>query len=440
LPTGDVFDEARFIQSGSLVDNWFNDRGFRFQVTICEDIWAWPDRAGRSQYVENPIEKLTPKQTKNTDLVLNLSASPFYFQKHETRKYLCEKTAKKFKAPMIYANLVGAQDEIIFDGASFAVDKTGKEIIRCKSFEEDLQCVDLDRPSRAIGVTEQKNKRVKQVQKNKIDQIRAAAVLGLRDFVKKTGFRKVHLGLSGGIDSALVAALAAEAIGPENVTCIEGPFNAKESGLWAKVLSKNLNTNFQHLRINEAYEELKKSIDQQFALEKMSVVHENLQARLRNILLMAFANFHESLLLGCSNKSELACGYATLYGDLAGALLPIGDLTKTQIYELADSFNSNSEVIPSEIIQRAPTAELRPNQKDSDSLPQYSVLDQSVLKIVEHDGQTKSEIDQWLLSKLVSTEFKRWQSPPILKLSTRSFGRGRRWPIAVNYLRNPKQN
>lgn len=417
LPTGDVFDEARFIENGSMEDNFFKINGKQIFLTICEDIWAWEER-GSSRYKENPITKI---KGKKVDLVVNLSASPFYPNKNKDRYQLVKKTAQYFKAPMIYLNMVGAQDEIIFDGDSFALDAKGKELIRCHSFEQDFQILDLD-------------KKVKPKKKNLLpsEALRKALVLGVRDFCEKSGLKHVHLGLSGGVDSALVACLAVEALGEKNVTgiSIPGPFTSELSLKLAQKLAQNLKIEFFETPITESYEQIQKNLEKSFKINKFSVVNENLQARLRGLTLMAFSNHRNSLLLVTSNKSELACGYATLYGDLCGGLAPIGDLLKKQIYELCDLYNEKSELIPQEILTRAPTAELRANQKDEDSLPPYSKLDQSVKNIVENCDETKSPTDEWVLQALMKSEFKRWQAPPILKVSKHSFGRGRRWPIA----------
>ncbi|KYG68902.1 NAD+ synthase [Bdellovibrio bacteriovorus] len=419
LPTGDVFDEARFIQPGDLSKNYFTWKGKKFFLTICEDIWGWPDKEGRSPYVVNPLAKV---KKQKIDMVINLSASPYFVGKMKQREYVVSKTAQYFKAPMMYVNLVGAQDEIIFDGASFVIDKKGKKVLTCQSFEEDINVIDIDtmevwNKTPKIDVTE---------------ELRRALVLGIRDFCAKTGMKKVHLGLSGGIDSAVVAALAVDALGPSNVTTIglPGPFNAEKSLTLAKDLAKNLGVEFKVVEIGPMYDQVVKGLEKGIDLKDFGLVHENLQARLRGLTLMAFSNKENSMLLTTGNKSEYAAGYSTLYGDMCGGLAPLGDLTKEQVYALARYYNQQGEVIPEEIITRAPSAELRPNQKDQDSLPPYEDLDKSVAYLVERSGPAKTETDKWLLPVLMRTEFKRWQAPPILKVSPHSFGRGRRYPIA----------
>lgn len=419
LPTGDVFDEARFIESGSMANNFFTYKGKKIFLTICEDIWAWEDSKGRSIYPENPLLKF---KGKKVDLVLNQSASPFYSGKLEVRKELVRKTAQLMKAPMIYANLVGAQDEIIFDGASFCLDAKGKLLMQSLPFEEDLNVVDFGKNEGGL----------RHLQTNKAEILRRALVLGIRDFCKKTGLAKVHLGLSGGIDSALVACLAVDALGPGQVRTIALPtqFNAKESTDLARQLAKNLGTDFIEVPIQTMFETAKSEIDKAFGIKEFGLVHENMQARLRGLTLMSFSNLENSLLLATSNKSEAAAGYATLYGDMCGGLAPIGDLTKEQVVALCELYNADSELIPRRIIDRPPSAELRPNQKDEDSLPPYKDLDQSVVNLVENNGAVKTATDRCLLPMIMKSEFKRWQMAPILKLSKHSFGRGRRYPVA----------
>lgn len=419
LPTGDVFDEARFIESGSMRNNFFTFNGYRILVTICEDIWAWPDSSGQSQYSHNPILDFKGEQV---DLIVNQSASPFFDDKLKIRKKLVQQTAQLLKAPMVYVNLVGAQDEIIFDGASFALDAKGKTLLQSASFEEDLNILDLKK---------MEGTRVPSISSSH-ENLRRALVLGIKDFCEKSGLQKVHLGLSGGVDSALVACLATDALGPSRVTGVALPsqFNSPDSLKLAKKLADNLGIRFLEVPIQSAYEAAKKTIDHAFDVESFGLIHENLQARIRGMLLMALANKENSLLLMTANKSEMAAGYSTLYGDMCGGLAPIGDLTKRQVYALCAIYNAERELIPETILTRAPSAELRPNQKDQDSLPPYDDLDASVDRLVRDCGSVKTQTDQWLYKALLRSEFKRWQAPPVLKTSKHSFGRGRRYPIA----------
>lgn len=419
LPTGDVFDEARFIETGSLQNNYLEFNGRRFFVTICEDIWAWPDEKGLSPYGKNPIAEVARKKV---DMVLNLSASPFFPGKLKKREYMTKRTAAYFKAPILYANMVGAQDEVIYDGGSFVLDKTGKAVLRCQQFEEDLNVINLDtlKPWAQAPVL------------TGAELLRNALVLGIRDFARKTGLQKMHLGLSGGIDSAVVACLAVDAIGAANVAgiALPGPFSAGESFELAEKLAKNLQISFSSLSIVSTYKAVVSELEKTMGLKEFNVTHENLQARLRGLVLMAYSNKENSMLLTTGNKSEYATGYSTLYGDMCGGLAPIGDLTKKQVYELAELYNEQLELIPERIIHRPPTAELRENQKDQDSLPPYDELDRAVVQLVEKSAPAKNKTEKWLLPVIMRNEFKRWQAPPILKVSQHSFGRGRRFPIA----------
>jgi NAD+ synthase (glutamine-hydrolysing) len=419
LPTGDVFDEARFIEPGDLTKNQFQFKGKNFFLTICEDIWAWEDEKGYSFYAKNPLENI---HLRDIDLVVNLSASPWFLGKEKLRRRVALKTAKHFKAPILYANLVGAQDEIIFDGASFILDPSNKVLMKCRAFEEDLNVFDLE--SREVWA--------KTAEVLEIEKLRKALVLGLQDFCGKVGIKKVHLGLSGGVDSAVVACLAVDALGAAHVRAfaLPGPYSSPRSRRLAELLSKNLKLEISAIDITPAYKLLAQQLEEELGLDRFGVTHENLQSRLRGLVLMAYGNQTGSLLLTTGNKSEYATGYATLYGDMCGGLAPIGDLTKKQVYELAEYYNIHDEIIPAKIISRPPTAELRPNQKDQDSLPPYDQLDLAVTNIVEKSKAAKTPTEKWLIQRLVQTEFKRWQAAPILKVSSHSFGRGRRWPLA----------
>lgn len=419
LPTGDVFDEARFIEAGDMKRNFFSWKGRRFLLTICEDIWAWPDAEGRTPYKVNPLTQLPRKKV---DLIINLSASPWFPGKIDLRQRVASKTARHFKAPLMYVNLVGGQDEIIFDGRSFLLDRQGKKRAECQAFHEDLNVVELESfeawsPS---------------YPPEGVEELRQGLILGLRDFAEKTGFKKAHLGLSGGIDSAVVACLAADAFGPSKVRAfaMPGPFSAPESLALAKELAEKVGTGFEVLPIESLYQSAKQLCESQWQIKEMSVVQENIQSRLRGLLLMAYANKESSLLLTTGNKCEYATGYATLYGDMCGGLAPIGDLTKEQVYALARHYNREGTLIPERIITRPPTAELRPNQKDQDTLPSYDVLDRAVIQMIEMGKPAKTSVEKWLVGQMFKTEFKRWQGAPILKASSHAFGRGRRFPIA----------
>ena len=338
------------------------------------------------------------------------------------RRMVVEKTAKHLKSPVMYVNMVGGQDEIIYDGASFVVDKAGKTLACGKRFEEDITLFDLD--------TLKGDKQEKPLKLE--EHLYGALKLGLQDYVRKTGFKKVHLGLSGGIDSAFLAALACDALGPENVLGITmpGPFNAPESKSLAEILAKNLKMKVINLPITETYQASLKTLHKTFGEFEFGLTNENMQARIRGMLLMSISNRDNSMLLSTSNKSETATGYATLYGDMCGGLAPLADLLKNEVYALSRYVNRESELIPVAIIDRAPSAELRPGQKDQDSLPPYDILDRAVENLVELRKPAKTDEEKWLLKQIIRNEFNRWQAPLILKVSAHAFGRGRRMPIA----------
>ena len=418
LPTYDVFDEARHIEPGKIEKNTLTFKGHKILVTVCEDIWAWPVSKGRMRYDRNPIKALK----RDYDLVVNLSASPYTETKWKARQEVVKATAAHLRCPLVYVNMVGAQDELIFDGGSFAVDQKGKLLCQSVHFTEDLNVVDLESGKGGF----------REVDFCEAEKCRQALTLGIRDFADKVGLDQVHLGLSGGIDSAVVACLAADALGPHRVTCIgmPGPFNSPQSLAWSKRLANTLGVNWHEVPIETMYKEVVSGLDGSLGESPFGLMHENVQARLRGMLLMAFSNREGSLLLNTSNKSELAMGYSTLYGDLCGGLAVIGDLLKMQVYELAKHYNSQAELIPNEIIERPPSAELRPNQKDEDTLPPYDQLDRAVAKLVVGAKSPKGDIEKRVLKSLMVSEFKRWQAPPILKVSDHAFGRGRRLPIA----------
>ena len=397
LPSYDIFDEARFFAQGDVRKNVFTLKSKKFLVTICEDIWAWGTKDYPSHYSENPILKITEKKL---DAVINISASPFYSEKLAMRVEVVSKLAKRLKVPIFYTNMVGAQDEVIFDGASFVMNQKSQVVMQAPRFEEALQVFELDS---ARSVLKKAPKKIK----DQVEDRFSALVLGIRDFVRKTGFQKVHLGFSGGIDSAVVAGLAVEALGAENVCglALPGPFSSALSLSLAEKLAKNLNVQILEVSIQNSYDASLKELQSAFGHFEFGVLNENLQSRLRGAFLMAYSNKENSLLLTTGNKSELATGYATLYGDMCGALNPLGDLLKFQVYELARFINSSGELIPNEIIVRAPTAELRPNQKDQDSLPPYDELDRAVRNLVEKSNAPKNKIEHWLNEKLLRSEF-----------------------------------
>lgn len=413
LPNYDVFDEKRHFSPGFISNNILKFKNKKILITICEDIWAWGSKG--KIHTRNPFEKWKTK----VDLILNISASPHSYDKISDREFVVAETAKKLKSPLVYVNQVGAQDEIIFDGGSLAVDAKGKKIFQGKYFEESLEVLDLSKPQ-------------KKFEKPKsLQLLKQALVLGIRDFVQKNNFKKVHLGLSGGIDSALVACLAVEALGARNVVCIAlpGPYSSQMSFDLAMKLAENLGVEFLNIDVNGIYKSFYDELEVSLGIREFGLVHENLQSRIRGSLLMAYSNFKNSLLLTTGNKAEYAMGYATLYGDMCGGLAPIGDLLKSQVVELCRLINSQKQVIPEEIISRPPTAELRENQKDEDSLPPYKQLDPMVEKFIVQNKKPATDLERDIYRRIQLAEFKRKQSAPILRVSDKAFGSGRRYPI-----------
>ena len=426
LPNYDVFDETRYFEPAKQASVW-SWQNLKFGISICEDIWI---EAYHTIYQKNPIEDLI---SQNCDLIINVSASPFETGKVETRKKLIGSLASKYQVPILYANQIGANDQLIFDGNSMIFDKNSNLVNQLKAFQEDHLTIDSD-----ILFQEKSADILASSQSNKYRDLESALVLGTRDYLHKCGFKKAVLGLSGGVDSALVAYLAARALGPENVSAymLASKFTSQDSINDAQILAKNLGINYQSLSIETLHDQLKNLI---VPLEGLA--DENVQPRLRATILMAFANINNAMLLATSNKSEIAVGYSTLYGDTCGAIAVIGDLLKTEVYELVDFINSKEEIIPKSIIKKAPTAELRPDQKDSDSLPEYPILDRIIDAYVSR-LQTVQEIsdqgiDQDLVRRVLNlidgAEYKRQQSPPVLKIAGKAFGAGRRMPVAQGF-------
>lgn len=426
LPNYDIFDEYRYFEPG---------RDFqvaevaekKLAITICEDLW---NIEGKYLYVSDPMQELAKQ---NPDIIINIAASPFSEQQFERRLEVMRFHAKKYQIPVVYVNMTGAQTELIFDGRSMVVMPDGRYKV-LSSFQEDFYVFD----------TEMVFEESPAKPENKIALIHDALVFGIREYFAKLGFTKAVLGLSGGIDSAIVACLACEAIGAKNVSGLLMPskFSSQHSVDDALKLAQNLGMVHEIVSIEKSNDAVEETLKPLFADLPFNVTEENIQARLRAVLLMAYSNKFGHILLNTSNKSEAAIGYGTLYGDMCGGLSAIGDLYKMQVYELAHYINRNSEVIPVNIITKAPSAELRPDQKDSDSLPEYEVLDE-ILKLYIEETQSPADLiargfDKALVArilKLVNTsEYKRYQSPPALRVSTKAFGTGRRLPIAAKYL------
>jgi NAD+ synthetase len=434
LPTYDVFDESRYFEPGP--DAHRTDlvklAGAKVGLSICEDLWNDERLITRRLYHQNPIADL---DAAGAEIMVNCSASPYVSGKHDFRLELLASQAKQFDAAMVYVNQVGGNDELVFDGGSAVFDAKGKLIAQAKAFVEDLLVVDLDEPEA---------NRIESIPKD-LESIYNALILGVRDYVRKCGFRQVVLGLSGGIDSALVCALAVAALGKENVMGVAMPsrYSSEHSVGDAKALAKNLDIAFHVIPIGPAHDCFEASLKEVFAGRNTDLTEENMQARLRGNILMSISNKFGSLLLTTGNKSEVATGYCTLYGDMCGGLAVISDVPKTTVWALSRWINENAgrEIIPVNSITKPPSAELRPGQVDQDSLPPYEVLDGILHRLIEEDKSLKQIVadgfdPQMVLkvTKLVDrSEYKRRQMAPGIKVTSRAFGIGRRMPIAQNY-------
>ena len=427
LPTYDVFDESRYFQPAHTQFVFPLDRA-RLGITICEDVWNDKNFWRQRLYDRDPVAELIGK---GSDIILNLSSSPYTLDKRGLRHDMLRAIALEKKVPVVYVNQVGGNDSLIFDGSSIAFMPDGRVAALAKSFEEDL--VFFDSESGAGDIRCQP--------KNELEAAYRALIIGTRDYVRKCGFRKVVIGLSGGIDSALVAAIATEALGRENVLGVSMPsmYSSEGSRSDARRLAENLRIELLVLPISEVFESYRKILSVPFAGRPEDVTEENIQARIRGNLLMALSNKFNSLVLSTGNKSEMAVGYCTLYGDMAGGLAVISDVPKTMVYALAELVNCRRELIPREIIDKPPSAELRPNQVDQDTLPPYDVLDR-ILKAYVEDLRSPEDIADVTgyspdlvrsVARMVDgAEFKRKQAPPGLKVTSKAFSVGRRFPIA----------
>ena len=477
LPTYDVFDENRYFEP-AFEWNVISFRGKKLAITICEDIWNLGD---------NPLYRMSPMDElikQKPDIILNLSASPYNYAQDVVRKSIVEATVAKYKLPMLYCNTVGSQTEIVFDGGSIVYDSNAQLVHEMKYFEEDYALIDLETlysgKSNGEKYKEHKHKLVSThvdthiseplteataeavyyysatevgrgidtleylMNDKNIDEIYHALVLGIKDYFRKMGFTKATFGASGGIDSAVVQVLAVHALGKENVRVLLMPseYSSGHSVADAEALSKNLGNDYDIVPIKDVYNSFLNTLKPIFKDLPFGIAEENIQSRTRGNLLMAVANKFHYILLNTSNKSELATGYGTLYGDMAGGLSVLGDLYKMQVYALARYLNKNGEIIPNNILTKAPSAELRPGQKDSDSLPEYPILDRVLYQYIELRQGPKEIIAQGYDEKLVArilklvntNEYKRNQFCPIIRVSCKAFGVGRRLPIVGKYL------
>lgn len=458
LPTYDVFDEYRYFEP-AYSWNTITFRDKRIALTVCEDLWNFGD---------NPLYRAAPMDElirQHPHLMINISASPFDYDHDDDRREIIMANVLKYKIPLLYCNTVGSQTEIVFDGGSLAIDGNGTVIKEMKYFEEDFAVIDL--PEKSDGQTDDSSAGVRNLrqmdkemrvskmtdpdriidyltQTDNISQIHRALILGIKDYFLKMGFKQAIIGSSGGIDSAVTVALACEAIGAANVRAVLMPsaYSSDHSISDAEKLSLNLGNPYDVLPIKDIYNAYLKTLDPVFGDLPFGIAEENIQSRTRGALLMAIANKFGYILLNTSNKSELATGYGTLYGDMAGGLSVLGDVYKVQVFRLAEYLNRDKEIIPGNILIKPPSAELRPGQKDTDSLPDYSILDKILYQYIEKRQGPREIISMGIEESLVTrvirlvntNEYKRNQFCPIIRVSSKAFGVGRRMPIVGRYL------
>ena len=427
LPNYEVFDEKRYFQSGKG-PGIFEVNGLRVGLSVCEDIWH-----------ENVIKQL---HEKKTDLILNINASPFHLDKIKERKVLISGHAINYSLPIVYANQVGGQDELVFDGTSMVMDGDGQQILQLEKFKEDYKIINFisDQDGKLSS-----EKREEIPEDKELEEVYKALVLGAKDYIQKNNFPGVLIGSSGGIDSALTAAIAADAIGPEKVRTFMLPFKftSDMSVEDSEKLAVNLGIKHSVIPIGEIYESFADSLKDEFSGLEPDITEENLQSRCRGVILMALSNKSGELVLTTGNKSETAVGYSTLYGDTAGGFGVLKDVPKTLVYELSRYRNTISHVIPDRIIDRPPSAELAPDQQDSDSLPDYAILDKIIELYVEQDKSKveieESGIDKSMVDRVIRlidlSEYKRRQAPLGVKITSRGFGKDRRYPITNKFLK-----
>jgi NAD+ synthetase len=457
LPNYDVFDETRYFEPGGYSES-FHFKGLSLGITVCEDIWNDKGSFPQQLYAVDPVSELVAKLQsagKNIDLLINISASPFHIDKEAIKQEIFSRVCVNNSMPLIYVNQVGGQDSLLFDGWSMAMDKNGKIVARAARFEEDLITVDTDtwlgeihgQLKAEIPATDSKD--VSQEKGNEVESVYQALVMGVRDYAEKCGFAKGVMGLSGGIDSAVTCAIASEALGPENIlgVAMPSPYSSVESIEDAEQLANNLGCSYELIPISAVFSAFRESLQPGFLKttdvqgRRPDVTEQNMQARLRGNLLMALSNKYGSLLLSTGNKSEMAVGYCTLYGDMSGGLAVIGDVPKMLVYQLAEYINRQREVIPTRTIAKPPSAELAPDQLDQDDLPPYEVLD-PILKAYLEENKGINEIVasgferkivEDIINRIKINEYKRKQAPLGLKVTSKAFGYGRRYPTAQNY-------
>jgi NAD+ synthase (glutamine-hydrolysing) len=431
LPTYDVFDEARWFVPAAK-QSLHPVRGRQAAITICEDAWNDKQYWEHRLYPRDPVEELAQS---GAEVLLSINASPYHMGKREVRRDMFTRAAQRYDIPLVYVNQVGGNDQLVFDGSSFAMNAKGQVIASASSFNEDLIIADVD-----TGTGDRRESH-----RDECEAVYDALVLGTRDYIQKCGFRKVLIGLSGGIDSSLTAAIAVDAVGAENVTGVgmPGPFSSDHSVNDAREMAQRLGIHFELISITPMYERYLEALQPVFNGLPADVTEENLQSRLRGVTLMALSNKTCALVLTTGNKSELAVGYCTLYGDMCGGLAVISDVPKTLVYTLSRVANRrHNNAIPENVFAKPPSAELRPDQKDSDSLPEYDILDRILKAYIEESDSAKEiaenlQVDialvRDIINKVDRNEYKRQQAAPGLKVTTKAFGMGRRFPIAQRF-------
>lgn len=435
LPTYDIFDETRYFEPGQKTDT-FTYKGRTIGLTICEDVWNDKDFFKRRIYHSDPVPMLIQN---GADLIINISASPYQVGKRNFRWSMLSSIARKYRVPLVYANQVGGNDSVLFDGLSVAFDQKGEMKVQAKDFEEDLVVFDL-----AWAESSQYYPGfLRPISKTNTESLYKALTMGTRDYVRKCGFSKVVIGSSGGIDSALTTCIAVDALGSENVSTIFMPSRYTSPGNYSDTeqLAENLGVQYSCVPIDNIFDTFLDNLSDFLNHKDIGITEQNIQARIRGTILMAFSNEFNSLVLSTGNKSELAVGYCTLYGDMSGGLAVISDVPKTTVYELSEYVNRHKEIIPVNILKKPPSAELKPNQTDQDDLPPYEVLDPILKAYIEQatgvDGLVEMGFDRKIvedvLQRVTRNEYKRYQAAPGLRVTSKAFGYGRRYPLAQRF-------
>jgi NAD+ synthase (glutamine-hydrolysing) len=435
LPTYDIFDETRYFEPGKKTDTFYY-KGRTIGLTICEDVWNDKDFFKRRIYHTDPVPMLIQN---GADLIINISASPYQMGKSNFKWSMLSSIARKYEVPLVYANQVGGNDSVLFDGISVVFDKTGEMKVQAKDFEEDLVIFDLARAESSVYYPGFFHS----ISNTNVESLFKALSMGTRDYVHKCGFSKVVIGSSGGIDSALTACIAVDALGKENVSTIFMPsrYTSADNYQDTQQLALNLGVDYTCVPIDEIFDGFLDNLSNFVNHEDTGTTEQNIQARIRGTILMAFSNKFNNLVLSTGNKSELAVGYCTLYGDMNGGLAVISDVPKTTVYELSEYVNRHKEIIPVNIIKKAPSAELKPNQVDQDDLPPYEILDPILKAYIEHasgvDDLVEMGFDRSIVEDVVQrvsrNEYKRHQAAPGLRVTSKAFGYGRRYPVAQRF-------